>query len=401
MKIRSLMIVVVAVALISVSISCSPAAWFQQTAVPETPTPSPQLEPTSWEPSVPPTHMSEVLILEGNLANLYQHVNPGVVAIWIYEALDSANGESFPMGQGSGFVVDLEGHIVTNQHVIASANEIEVDFPSGLKAWADLIGTDPDSDLAVLKVDVPAEELVPLQLGDSDEVLVGDFVVAIGNPFGLSGTMTVGIVSAIGRTLESENPAPNGGRFAAGDIIQTDAAINPGNSGGPLINMRGEVIGVNRAIRSESFTVSGDIANSGVGFAIPINILKQVVPEIIETGSYDYPYLGIVSLNDDLWNLKIIEALGLPTNATGAYITGIAPGGPAEEAGIRSGNQLTSLGIYAGGDLIIAIDGQPVRRFSELLSYIINHTHVNQVVIMTILRDGAELDIPLTIGARP
>ena len=401
MKIRSLMIVVVAVALISVSISCSPAAWFQQTAVPETPTPSPQLEPTSWEPSVPPTHMSEVLILEGNLANLYQHVNPGVVAIWIYEALDSANGESFPMGQGSGFVVDLEGHIVTNQHVIAGANEIEVDFPSGLKAWADLIGTDPDSDLAVLKVDVPAEELVPLQLGDSDEVLVGDFVVAIGNPFGLSGTMTVGIVSAIGRTLESENPAPNGGRFAAGDIIQTDAAINPGNSGGPLINMRGEVIGVNRAIRSESFTVSGDIANSGVGFAIPINILKQVVPEIIETGSYDYPYLGIVSLNDDLWNLKIIEALGLPTNATGAYITGIAPGGPAEEAGIRSGNQLTSLGIYAGGDLIIAIDGQPVRRFSELLSYIINHTHVNQVVILTILRDGAELDIPLTIGARP
>ena len=401
MKIRSLMIVVVAVALISVSISCSPAAWFQQTAVPETPTPSPQLEPTSWEPSVPPTHMSEVLILEGNLANLYQHVNPGVVAIWIYEALDSASGESFPMGQGSGFVVDLEGHIVTNQHVIAGANEIEVDFPSGLKAWADLIGTDPDSDLAVLKVDVPAEELVPLQLGDSDEVLVGDFVVAIGNPFGLSGTMTVGIVSAIGRTLESENPAPNGGLFAAGDIIQTDAAINPGNSGGPLINMQGEVIGVNRAIRSESFTVSGDIANSGVGFAIPINILKQVVPEIIETGSYDYPYLGIVSLNDDLWNLKIIEALGLPTNATGAYITGIAPGGPAEEAGIRSGNRLTSLGINAGGDLIIAIDGQPVRRFSELLSYIINHTHVNQVVILTVLRDGAELDIPLTIGARP
>ena len=395
------MIVVVAIALISVSISCSPAAWFQQTAVIETPIPSPQPEPDSREPSAIPAHISEVLILEGNLANLYQRVNPGVVTIWMYETLVTANDEIFPTGQGSGFVIDLEGHIVTNQHVIDGANEIEVDFPSGLKAWADLIGTDPDSDLAVLKVDVPEEELVPLQFGDSDEVLVGDFVVAIGNPFGLSGTMTVGIVSAIGRTLESENPAPNGGRFAAGDIIQTDAAINPGNSGGPLINMRGEVIGVNRAIRSESFTVRGNIANSGVGFAIPINILRQVVPKIIETGSYDYPYLGIVSLNDDLWNLKIIEALGLPSNATGAYITGIAPGGPAEEAGIRSGSQPTSIGIPAGGDLIIAIDGQPIRRFSELLSYIINHTQVNQVVILTVLREGAELDIPLTIGARP
>ena len=400
MKMRSIMIVVVTIALISISTSCSPTAWSQQTAVIETPITSPQHEPTSPEPSAIPTH-SEVLILESNLANLYQRVNPGVVTIWMYDTIDSDSEGSFPTGQGSGFVIDLEGHIVTNQHVIAGANEIEVNFPSGLKAWADLIGTDLDADLAVLKVDVPEEELVPLPFGNSDEVLVGDFVVAIGNPFGLSGTMTVGIVSAIGRTLESENPAPNGGRFAAGDIIQTDAAINPGNSGGPLINMHGEVIGVNRAIRSESFTVRGDIANSGVGFAIPINILRQVVPKIIETGSYDYPYLGIVSLNDDLWNLKIIEALGLPSNATGAYITGIAPGGPAEEAGIRSGSQPTSIGIYAGGDLIIAIDGQPVRRFSELLSYIINHTQVNQVVILTVLREGAELEIPLTIGARP
>lgn len=401
MKMRPIMIAVVAIALISVSISCSPAAWLRKTAVTETLIPSPQPEPTSREPSAIPTRSSEVLILEGNLASLYQRVNPGVVTIWRYDTIGTADEESFPTGQGSGFVIDLDGHIITNQHVIAGANEIEVDFPSGFKAWADLVGTDPDADLAVLKVDVPEEELVPLPFGNSDEVLVGDFVVAIGNPFGLSGTMTIGIVSAIGRTLESENPAPNGGVFAAGDIIQTDAAINPGNSGGPLINMHGEVIGVNRAIRSESFTLRGDIANSGVGFAIPINILRQVVPKIIETGSYDYPYLGIVSLNDDLWNLKIIEALGLPSNTTGAYITGIAPGGPAEEAGIRSGSQSTPIGIPAGGDLIIAIDGQPVRRFSELLSYIINHTHVSQVVILTVLREGEELDIPLTIGARP
>ncbi|GAF80607.1 unnamed protein product, partial [marine sediment metagenome] len=226
----------------------------------------------------------EALMVEGDLTNLYQHINPGVVTIWRYDIVGSGHDQSFPTGQGSGFVIDLEGHIITNLHVIDGADEIEVDFPSGLKVWAELMGTDPDSDLAVLKVNVPEKELVPLPLGDSDKVRVGDFVVAIGNPFGLSGSMTIGIISAIGRTLDSENPAPGGGRFAAGDIIQTDAAINPGNSGGPLINMHGEVIGVNRAIRSESFTVRGDIANSGVGFAIPINILRQVVPKIIENG---------------------------------------------------------------------------------------------------------------------
>jgi len=402
MKMRSIMIIVVAMALISVTISCSiPAAWLRNPAATETPTSSDQPTPISSEPSAIPTMSGEALMVEGDLTNLYQRINPGVVTIWRYDIVGSGHEQSLPTGQGSGFVIDLEGYIITNLHVIDGADEIEVDFPSGLKVWAELVGTDPDSDLAVLKVNVPEKELVPLPLGDSDKVRVGDFVVAIGNPFGLSGSMTIGIISAIGRTLDSENPAPGGGRFAAGDIIQTDAAINPGNSGGPLINMHGEVIGVNRAIRSESFTVRGDIANSGVGFAIPINILRQVVPKIIENGSYDYPYLGIVSLGDDLWNLKTIEALGLPSDATGAYITGIALGGPAEEAGIRSGSQSTSIGIFAGGDLIIAIDDQPVRRFSELLSYIINHTQVDQVVILTILRDGEELDIPLTIGARP
>jgi 2-alkenal reductase len=306
-----------------------------------------------------------------------------------------------PSGQGSGFVIDYDGHIVTNQHVINGADEIQVNFSSGLKAWAELIGSDTDSDLAVLKVDVAQEDLVPLPLSDSDQVRVGDFVVAIGNPFGLSGTMTIGIVSALDRTLASQNVAPGGGIFTSGDIIQTDAAINPGNSGGPLINLRGEVIGVNQAIRTESFTFVGDSVNSGVGFAIPVNTVWQVVTSIIESGRYRYPYLGIAMMGENLWNLKVLEALGLPADASGVYIRDVTPGGPAEQAGLRGGNRRTVLDVKAGGDLIIAIDGHPIQQNGDLLSYLINNTQVDQVVTLTILRDGEELDISLTIGARP
>ncbi|MCJ7513903.1 MAG: trypsin-like peptidase domain-containing protein, partial [Anaerolineales bacterium] len=216
----------------------------------------------------------ELLPLEGFAAH-YQQLSPGVVAILTYSDVGAPHDGRIPTGQGTGFVIDDQGHILTNHHVVEGAREIEVDFPQGIKAWAELLGKDPDSDLAVLQVDLPASHLVPLPLGDSDSVRVGDPVAAIGNPFGLAGTMTVGIVSALGRTLESERQAPGGSAFSAGGIIQTDAAINPGNSGGPLLNQGGQVIGVNRAIRTENFTVSGDAANSGVGFAIPINIVKR------------------------------------------------------------------------------------------------------------------------------
>jgi S1-C subfamily serine protease len=337
---------------------------------------------------------------EGDLISLYESVNPGVVTIWTYTDLGATSSDQvLPTGQGSGFVVSEEGYIVTNQHVVNGADEIEVDFPSGLKVWAELVGTDPDSDLAVLNIDLPKEFLTPLPLGDSDQVRVGEFVIAIGNPFGLSGTMTVGIVSAIGRTLFSENPAPGGSFFSAGDIIQTDAAINPGNSGGPLINLRGEVIGVNRAIRTESFTVTGGAANSGVGFAIPSNIVRQVLPAIIEDGRYDYPYLGISSLSD--WNLKTIETLGLPNNAQGAYVTCVTPGSPAETAGVIGAGQCGEAGLAPGGDLIIAIDGDPVRQFADLLSHLLKYTQVDQVVTLTVVRNGEQVDLPLTIGARP
>jgi S1-C subfamily serine protease len=338
---------------------------------------------------------------DADLAALYAKVNPGVVTIWNFADLGPPHTDTVPAGQGSGFVIDNDGHIITNQHVVAGAQEIEIDFPSGTKAWAELIAVDPDSDLAVLKVDVPADSLTPLPLGDSDLVSVGDRVVAIGNPFGLSGTMTSGIVSALGRTLDSEHASPGGQPFSAGDIIQTDAAINPGNSGGPLLNLQGEVIGVNRAIRTESFTVSGDAANSGVGFAVPVNIVRRVVPSLIANGTYSYPYLGVSSLDQTQLNLKILELLGLPGDASGAYVTCVTAGGPAERAGVRGAGSCDSGNLTPGGDLITAVDGVQVRQFDDLLSYLLEHTSVGQRIVLTIQRGGQQIDIPVTLGPRP
>lgn len=336
-----------------------------------------------------------------DLAALYRNVDPGVVTIWTFATVSGAHETAVPIGQGSGFVIDRQGHIVTNQHVVADAEEIEVDFPSGTRAWAEVLGTDLDSDLAVLKVDVPTDKLFPLPLGDSDQVQVGETVIAIGNPFGLSGTMTSGIVSAIGRTLDSERAAPGGQPFSSGDILQTDAAINPGNSGGPLINLQGEVIGVNRAIRTESFTVSGDAANSGVGFAIPVNIVKRVVPSLIEEGHYDYPYLGISSLNQSTLNLHTLEQLELPADTVGVYVTCVTDGGPADQAGMRGAGACDDGNLLPGGDLIVAIDGHPLETFNDLISYLVSSTQVGQQIVITVLRQGEEVELTLAVGARP
>jgi len=344
--------------------------------------------------------MLELPPLDGFAAH-YETLSPGVVSILTYSEVGAPHDGQIPTGQGTGFVIDDEGHIITNHHVIDGAEEIEVDFPQGMKAWAELLGKDPDSDLAVLKVDLPAAQLVPLPLGDSDAVRVGDPVAAIGNPFGLAGTMTVGIVSALGRTLDSERQAPGGSAFSAGDIIQTDAAINPGNSGGPLLDQHGQVIGVNRAIRTENFTISGDAANSGVGFAIPINIVKRVVPHLIQDGLYQYPYLGISSLSTERWTLPILELLDLPPDASGAYVTCVTPGGPAQEAGVLGAGQCDSDALVPGGDLLVAINGQPIADFNDLISFLVKNTSVGQEVTVTVLREGKEVDLPVTIGPRP
>lgn len=322
------------------------------------------------------------------LASLYERINPGVVSIQV----DSEQG----VAQGSGFVFDGLGHIVTNYHVVEEGLDYEVDFPSGYKVRAEVVAFDLDSDLAVLHVEVPAEELFPLPLGDSNALRVGESVVAIGNPFGLDSTITLGIVSAKGRTLTSLRESPNGGLFSAGDLIQTDAAINPGNSGGPLLNLNGEVVGVNRAIQTNSMFEN---SNSGVGFAVSSNIIARVVPVLIKDGEYDYPYLGISS-RDDL-SLGEIEELSLP-NRSGAYVVDVVEGSPADDAGMIGGSIETEIpGLNAGGDLIIAIDDRPVRVFGELLSYLMTEKSPGETVVMTIIRDKEEMQVEITLGKRP
>ncbi|MFH2102180.1 MAG: trypsin-like peptidase domain-containing protein [Chloroflexota bacterium] len=369
-------------ALILASLACQVSGLVAPTATAE---PSTAAPPTQSVVTVDLVSQQDLLI------GLYDRVSPGVVSIQV------AGTSSASLG--SGWVYDLEGHIVTNQHVVAEAQQVEVDFPTGYKAYGTVVGTDPNSDLAVIRVDVPAEQLHPLTLGDSDTLRVGQTVIAIGNPFGLSGTMTTGIVSALGRSLPSNSQAPSGGFFSAGDIIQTDASLNPGNSGGPLLNLNGEVIGVNQAIRTDGYTQSGDPVNSGIGFAISVNIVKRVIPQIIATGRFDYPYLGLSAI-DDL-PLDVIAALNLE-NMTGAYVTQLVPGGPCAQAGLRAGSQATDItGLYAGGDLIIAVDGEAVLRFDDLIRYLVLNKAPGETVTLTILRGAERSEIEVVLGSRP
>jgi len=350
------------------------------------------ITPTSFPTSESSNPLIANIVDQGDqFVHLYQKVNPGVVAIRV---LSEEGG-----GLGSGFVIDMEGHIVTNFHVVHGAIELEVDFPSGYKVRGTILGTDLDSDIAVLKVDAPPEELVPLVLGDSEAVKVGQVVVAIGNPHGFESSMTSGIISSLGRTMNSLHQAPGGGTFTAGDIIQTDAAINPGNSGGPLLNLNGEVIGVNVAIETTNFDIQGQPVNSGIGFAVPVNIVKRVIPFLISEGSYQYPYIGIRTVSEI--NLFQQEALGL-SQAMGVYILEVTPGSPADIAGLIAGDEpIDNPVLYAGGDLIIAIDGIEVRDFNEMITYLINHKSPGDNVVMTILRDNQEIQVDLTLDKRP
>ena len=335
--------------------------------------------PTTRAPETPPQiFVPDYSSLEGSLEALYQKVSPGVVSIQV-----STNQGA---GQGSGFVIDKQGHIVTNYHVAGNAQSLEVHFPSGLKVYGDVIAEDIDSDLAVIKVDVPEDQLFPLVLGDSDLAAVGSTVVAIGNPYGLSGTMTSGIISASGRTLQSLRTTETGSALSAGDLIQTDCNINPGNSGGPLLNLAGEVIGVNRAIRTAGTSITGEAVNTGIGFAISSNIVRRVVPYLIENGTYEYPYLGLSSMNS--LSLAAADELGL-TQSTGAYVMDVVPNGPAAKAGILAGTRQTRIqGLYAGGDLIVAADGREIKEFDGLLSYLMLNKMPGDVVTLTVIRDG-------------
>lgn len=325
------------------------------------------------------------------LVNLYQRVNPSVVYIAV---MIEGGGSLSPFGSGSGFVYDTEGHIVTNAHVVAGASIIQVTFDDGSVADARIVGRDIYSDLAVIKVDVPAGQLVPLELGDSSMLQVGQRVVAIGNPFGLRGTMTLGIVSAVGRTLPAETQA--GGSFRNPEIIQTDAAINPGNSGGPLLDLHGRVVGVNTAIDSTTGV------NSGVGFAVPVNTVKRIVPHLITDGVYRYPYLGITS-QSRLSLAALAKPLNLPVTR-GVLIAEVLPGTAAARAGLRGGNhevEVMGVPVVAGGDIIVAIDGYEVHDYDDFIAYLVRETEVGQQVVLTIIRDGRRMEVPATLGERP
>jgi len=356
-------------------------------------------QPTAALPTVsssPNATSPTIVDLAGNqdvLVNLYKKVSPGIVAIQVV----TDQGE----GLGSGVVIDANGHIVTNYHVVEGASKLEVDFTSGFKARGNVIGTDLDSDLAVVQVKAPASELHPVPLGDSSRLEVGQTVVAIGNPFGLTSTMTTGIVSALGRTLSSIRTSPDGsGSFSAGDVIQTDAAINPGNSGGPLLNLNGEVIGINRAIRTTNVDPStGEPSNSGIGFAVAVNIVKKVVPVLIANGKYDYPYMGITSRQN--LSLDEQEALGLP-QSTGAYVISVTQGGPADKAGLKGGSRNSSISnLPAGGDLIVAADGQPVLVYGDLIGYLMEFKSPGDQIKLAVIRDGQKKEVTLTLGKRP
>jgi len=341
-------------------------------------------------PESPPAFViPDEILLQDTLVALYETVSPGVVSIQVY----AQNGS----GLGSGFVIDEEGHVVTNYHVVEGAVEVEVHFPNGLKVFGDVIGVDLDSDLAVVRVDVDPEELHPLPLGDSSQLRVGQTVIAIGNPFGLSGTMTAGIVSARGRTLESIRTTDTGQFFSAGDLIQTDATINPGNSGGPLLNLNGEVVGINRAIATNGQQL-GSAANTGIGFAVSSNILKLVLPFLKAGETYNYPYLGLSALPS--LSLTQAEFLGL-SQATGAYVVEVVSGGPSDLAGIQDGGETTLIqGLFAGGDLIIGVDGREVLQFSDMLSYMMLNKQPGDEMEVTVLRSGEEMTFTVTLGSR-
>ena len=352
---------------------------------------------------MPPVPLGDADSEEELVATVYRRVAPAVVHIRVVQRVeggdhppipgfpDLEDPEDFYMeGAGSGFVWDDAGHIITNFHVVQAAEKVEVRFQDGTVVLAEVIGTDPDSDLAVLEVDLPSDQLTPVSAGNSDEVFVGQRAIAIGNPFGQEWTLTTGVVSALGRTLPSGTS-----QFSIPEMIQTDAAINPGNSGGPLLDRAGNVIGVNTLILSQ------ERASAGVGFAIPINVVRQVVPSLIEQGYYDYAWLGIVG--QDL-SRDIALAMDLPAEQRGALVLEVVEGSPADAAGLQGSSEPVTIDgndLFIGGDVITAIEGDPIEGMDDLIVYLVKETRPGDTVTMTVLRDGEERSIEVTLGERP
>ena len=321
-----------------------------------------------------------------SLADLFSKSQDGVVQIIVRKTGDNSSDRAI----GSGIVYDLGGHIITSNHVVEDYQKIRVVFHDGESYPAKVSGTDRFADLAVIKVDAGPQTLHPFPLGDSSKLRIGDEVIAIGSPFGLSGSMTSGIVSQLGRIL---NP-PNIESFSIPNVIQTDAAINPGNSGGPLLNDHGEVIGINTAIQTET----GEF--SGVGFAIPSSTMKRIVPVLIQSGHYKHPWLGVsgISVDPDL-----ADSLGLATHS-GFLIENIVSDSPASKAGLHASNQTKTIdGVKYkfGGDIITGVDNNPVSKLEDLLNYLQDNKSAGDKMIMHIVRDNKTMDVTLTLQERP
>jgi 2-alkenal reductase len=341
-------------------------------------------------------------------SEVYERVNPAVVNIQVRQTLELGEEiapdlpdhpevpqEPFRFGQGSGFVIDELGHIVTNFHVVDQADRIMVVFSQGFSSDAEVVGTDPDSDLAVIRVADLPEGIVPLVLANSKTLRVGQTVLAIGNPFGLQGTMTTGIVSALGRTLPSQARTAGGASFSIPSVIQTDAAINPGNSGGPLLNIAGEVIGVNTAIESS------DRQFSGVGFAVPSGTVARVAPVLISDGRYEHPWLGIAGAT---LRPESREAMNLEPTQNGILVIDVLESGPASDAGLLGSDSEADIDgqiLPVGGDVIVFIDGVEIIDFDDLLTYISEEARVGQRVELEILRGGETLTVEILLAARP
>ncbi|MBC7358272.1 MAG: trypsin-like peptidase domain-containing protein [Desulfacinum sp.] len=326
---------------------------------------------------------------EENNIELYRKLSPGVVNITSTVLERDFFFNIIPrQGAGSGSIISDEGYILTNHHVIEDARKLEVTLANGKKYAAKFIGSDPNTDIAVIKIDAPKKDLVVIPMGSSKDLKVGQKVLAIGNPFGLGQTLTTGIISSVGRTLRSP-----GGALVE-DVIQTDASINPGNSGGPLIDSSGKMIGVNTAI----FSPTG--ANVGIGFAIPVDTVKQVVRELIEKGYYGYPWLGatLMTLFPDF-----AEALQLSVSR-GAMIVEVVPGGPADKAGLRGGHARAQVGNYVlivGGDVVVGIDGEPVESADDLMRALRRHRPGDRVRLDVVHWEGDRDRVTVILGERP
>lgn len=358
----------------------------------------------SQQAGAPPTPVSVEIIEEADaeyllLTNIYERTTPSIVNI--ESEIPNGDGLTPNVTRGSGFIYDSDGHIITNAHVTKDAQTIRVTFNDGYVTTARLVGLDTFSDLAVLKVDTTPDRLIPLILGNSNTVKVGQRAIAIGNPFGLNSSMTVGIVSGVGRTLRSAEliDASVMPGFDNPSIIQTDTPINPGNSGGPLLNSYGVVIGVTTAIRSDSGIFQG------VGFAVPADTVRRVVPAIIETGRVDYPWMGISVMPEDngFGVAGLAEPLGLPVTR-GVLLRGVTQGSPADLAGLRGGQSITEVRgtlVCSGGDIIIAVNDYYIATMDDLVSYLILNARPSDTVNLIVIRGTDTFEVPMTLQSRP